>query len=112
LSGIDVGRVIVGTYVLSGLCSALVGLLLVGFGNLAVLGMGEAYLLPAIAVVIVGGTLVTGGRGHYLGIFGGALLLTLLSTLLAGTTWPEAIRDILFGLVVLAAIITLREKLT
>lgn len=111
MSGIDVGKVLVGTYVLSGVCSALVGLLLVGMGNLAVLGMGNAYLLPAIAVVIVGGTLVTGGRGHYLGILGGALLLTGLSTLLAGTTWPEAIRDILFGFVVLGAIVTLREKL-
>jgi ribose transport system permease protein len=110
MSGIDVGATVVGTYVLSGICSAIVGLLLVGFGHLAVLGMGEAYMLPAIAVVIVGGTLVTGGRGHYLGIFGGALLLTGLSTLLAGTTWPEAVRDILIGLVVLGAILTLREK--
>lgn len=110
LSGISVGRTLIGTYVLSGLCSAIVGVLLVGFGNLAVLGMGDAYMLPAIAVVIVGGTLVTGGRGHYLGIFGGALLLTGLSTLLAGTTWPEALRDILIGLVVLGAVLTLREK--
>lgn len=110
MSGINVGGVVIGTYMLSGLCSAIVGLLLVGFGNLAVLGMGEPYMLPAVAVVVVGGTLVTGGRGHYLGIFGGALLLTGLSTMLSGTTWPEAMRDILFGLVVLGAIITLREK--
>lgn len=110
MSGINVGGTLIGTYVLSGVCSAIVGVLLVGFGNLAVLGMGDAYLLPAIAVVIVGGTLVTGGRGHYLGIFGGALLLTGLSTMLAGTTWPEALRDILIGLVVLGAIITLRER--
>lgn len=112
MSGVSVGSTLIGTYVLSGVCSAIVGLLLVGFGNLAVLGMGDAYMLPAIAVVIVGGTLVTGGRGHYLGIFGGALLLTGLSTLLAGTTWPEAIRDILFGLVVLGAILTLRERVS
>ena len=111
MSGINVGGVVIGSYLLSGLCSAIVGLLLVGFGNLAVLGMGDAYMLPAVAVVVVGGTLVTGGRGHYLGIFGGALLLTGLSTMLSGTTWPEAMRDILFGLVVLGAIITLREKL-
>jgi ribose transport system permease protein len=110
MSGINVGGVVIGSYVLSGLCSATVGLLLVGFGNLAVLGMGEPYMLPAVAVVVVGGTVVTGGRGHYLGIFGGALLLTGLSTMLSGTTWPEAMRDILFGLVVLGAIITLREK--
>ena len=76
----------------------------------AFLGMGDPYLLPSIAVVVVGGALITGGRGHYLGVFGGALLLTALGTLLAGTTVPPAVRDIINGLVVLAAVITLRDK--
>jgi ribose transport system permease protein len=61
-------------------------------------------------VVVVGGALITGGRGHYLGVFGGALLLTALGTLLAGTTVPPAVRDIINGLVVLAAVITLRDR--
>ena len=52
--------------------------------------MGDEYLLPSIAVVVVGGTLITGGRGHYLGMLGGVLLLTALQTLLAGTTLPYA----------------------
>ena len=43
--------------------------------------MGDEYLLPSIAVVVVGGTLITGGRGHYLGMLGGVLLLTALQTL-------------------------------
>ena len=47
--------------------------------------MGDEYLLPSIAVVVVGGALITGGRGHYLGMLGGVLLLTALQTLLAGT---------------------------
>ena len=38
--------------------------------------MGDDYLLPSIAVVVVGGALITGGRGHYLGMLGGVLLLT------------------------------------
>lgn len=110
LSGVRVGTTLIAVYCLSGLCSALVGLLLAGFSSQAFLGMGDPYLLPSIAVVVVGGALITGGRGHYLGVFGGALLLTALSTLLAGTTVPPAVRDIINGLVVLAAVITLRDK--
>ena len=88
LSGISVGSTLVGVYMLSGVCSAIVGTLLTGFSGQASLGMGDEYLLPSIAVVVVGGALITGGRGHYLGMLGGVLLLTALQTLLAGTTLP------------------------
>ncbi len=110
LSGIDVDRTIILVYALSGFCSALVGSMLTGFSGQASLGMGDDYMLPSIAVVVVGGTLITGGRGSYLGMVGGVLLLTALQTLLAGTTLPYATRVIIFGLVVLAAVVALREK--
>lgn len=110
LSAVGVGGTLIGVYALSGFCSALVGVLLSGFSGQASLGMGDDYLLPSIAVVVVGGTLITGGRGHYLGMLGGVLLLTALSTLLAGTTLPDATRDIIFGLVVLGAVLALREQ--
>lgn len=110
LSAVPVGATLIGVYGLSGLCSALVGILLSGFSGQASLGMGDEYLLPSIAVVVVGGTLITGGRGYYLGMLGGVLLLTALSTLLAGTTLPDAVRDIIFGLVVLGAVLALRER--
>ncbi|HEX4768372.1 MAG TPA: ABC transporter permease [Lichenihabitans sp.] len=110
LSGVPTGSTIVMVYMLSGLCSALVGCLLSGFSGQASLGMGDEYLLPSIAVVVVGGALITGGRGSYVGMIGGVLLLTALQTLLAGTTLPYAIRAILFGAVVLSAVITLRDR--
>ena len=110
LSAVRVGATLIGVYALSGFCSALVGILLSGFSGQASLGMGDEYLLPSIAVVVVGGTLITGGQGHYLGMLGGVLLLTALSTLLAGTTLPDATRDIIFGLVVLSAVLALRER--
>lgn len=110
LSGVPVGRVLIAVYSLSGLCSAIVGILLTGFSGQASLGMGDEYLLPSIAVVVVGGTLITGGRGSYVGMLGGVLLLTALQTLLAGTTVPYAARAILLGLVVLSAVIALRER--
>jgi ribose transport system permease protein len=107
---VNTGDVTVLVFMLSGVCSALVGLLLTGFGGQASLGMGDVYLLPSIAIIIIGGTAITGGRGHYAGMLGGALLLTALQTLLAGTTLPFAFRDIIFGLVVIFAILTLRER--
>jgi len=112
LAGVPVSQTMIRVYMLSGLCSSIVGVLLTGFSGQASLGMGDEYLLPSIAVVVIGGALITGGRGSYLGMLGGALLLTALQTLLAGTTLPYATRTILFGLVVLAAVMALREKRT
>jgi ribose transport system permease protein len=112
LAGVDVGRTIILVYTLSGVCAALVGIMLSGFSGQASLGMGDEYLLPSIAVVVVGGTLITGGRGNYLGMVGGVLLLTALQTLLAGTTTPPAIREILYGAVVLAAVVALRDRVS
>jgi ribose transport system permease protein len=110
LSGVPVTAVIIAAYAISSACAALVGLMLSGFGFQATLGMGDAFLLPSIAAAVVGGTLITGGRGRYIGMLGGALLLTALSTLLSGILMPAAIRSIIFGAVVLAAVIALRER--
>jgi ribose transport system permease protein len=110
LSAVGVNSTITRVYMLSGFCSALVGILATGFSGQASLGMGDDFLLPSIAVVVVGGTLITGGRGHYLGMIGGVLLLTALQTLLAGTTWPHAVRDIIFGGVVLVSVVALRDR--
>lgn len=110
LSGVGLKTTTIGVYALSGFCAALVGVLFTGFSGQASLGMGDDFLLPSIAVVIVGGTLITGGRGTYIGMLGGVLLLTALQTLLAGTTLPHAVRDIIFGMVVLVSVLALREK--
>ncbi|MBT5677660.1 MAG: ABC transporter permease [Rhodospirillaceae bacterium] len=110
LSGVRTGLPTLFAYVLSGFCSAIVGILLAGFSSQAFYGMGDPYLLSSIAVVVLGGTLITGGRGHYLGIFGGAILFTALGIMLSGTVLPEAVRNIIYGVVVLGAIIALRER--
>jgi len=110
LSGIAVEKTLILVYMLSSFCAGLVGVMLTGFSGQASLGMGDDYLLPSIAVVVVGGALITGGRGHYLGMLGGVLLLTALQMLLAGTTLPYATRAILYGLVVLGAVMALRER--
>ena len=110
LSGTRVDLILLGVYILSGFCSALVGVLMTGFSGISFLSMGVPYLLPAIAVVLVGGSLATGGRGHFLGILGGALLLTEVGTLVSGGQVPVAVRDIIYGVVVLGAVLALRER--
>jgi ribose transport system permease protein len=110
LNGVNVRNVRLIAYMLSGACAALAGILLTGFLGRASLTMGDSYLLPTVAAVAVGGTLITGGRGHYIGLFGGALALTALQILLSGTSLPPAVRDITLGLAVMLAVISLREK--
>jgi ribose transport system permease protein len=110
LSGVRTGAVVVAAYMLSGFCAALVGLLLAGFTAQAYYDMGKPYLVASIAVVVLGGTSITGGRGNYIGILGGALLFTALSSMLASTSLPEAVRSIIYGLVLLGAVLMLRER--
>jgi ribose transport system permease protein len=110
LSGVHVRLVTVSVYVLSGLCSAIVGLMLAGFADQAYYDMGKPYLLASIAVVVLGGTRITGGRSHYLGILGGALLFTAMGSMLQTTSLPEAVRSIIYGTVLLLAVILLRDQ--
>ena len=109
LSGVHVPAITAAVYVLSGLCSALVGLMLAGFSDQAYYDMGKPYLLASIAVVVLGGTSITGGRSHYIGVLGGALLFTAMGSMLQTTSLPEAVRSIIYGAVLLLAVIMLRE---
>jgi ribose transport system permease protein len=110
LSGVQVRQVTISVYVLSGLCSAIVGLMLAGFSDQAYYDMGKPYLLASIAVVVLGGTSITGGRSHYIGILGGALLFTAMGSMLQTTSLPEAVRSIIYGAVLLIAVIMLRDR--
>ncbi len=110
LSGVRTRAVTIWVYVLSGLCAAIVGLMLAGFSSQAYYDMGKPYLLASIAAVVIGGTSITGGRSHYLGILGGALLFTAMSSMLQTTSLPEAVRSIIYGVVLLVAVIMLRDR--
>lgn len=110
LSGIDVRSTLITVYAISGFCAALVGVLLVGFNGAANLDMGSNYLLPSIAVVVAGGVLITGGRGSYIGVMGGVLLLIALQVLITGTMLPDAMRSIIFGFVLLGALMALQQR--
>jgi ribose transport system permease protein len=101
LSGINTRWVIIFAFVVSGACSALAGVLLAGYSTNAYQGMGDPYLLPAIAAVVIGGTNILGGRGRYLGTVVGTILIVLLTSVLSVMQMPEAGRQIIYGLVII-----------
>ena len=85
-AGIPVERIRFLTYVLSALLAALCGYLFSGFSGGSSLSMGEQYLLASIAVVVIGGTSVAGGNGNLPGLWGAALFLFLVQSML--NTYP------------------------
>ena len=67
--------------------------------------MGDAYLLPAIAAVVLGGTNILGGRGSYLGTVVGVILITLLQSILSVMQIPEMGRQIIYGIVIITMLL-------
>ena len=59
-------------------------------------------MLPSVAAAVIGGTSIMGGRGGYSGTIVGALILTVVTTLLTVLEMPEAVRQILFGVIIVA----------
>ena len=106
LAGIQVERIRFVTYVLSALLASICGLLLAGFSGGASLNMGEEYLLASIAVVVIGGTSVAGGKSNVPGIWGAALFLFLLVTMLNTLGVSAGLRLIMTGLIIIAVITT------
>jgi len=105
LSGVDTRRVILICFAISGSCSALSGVLLAGYSTHAYQAMGDPYLLPAIAAVVLGGTRILGGRGTFLGTIAGVILITLLQSILSVMQMPEAGRQIIYGIVIIAMLL-------
>jgi ribose transport system permease protein len=102
LAGTRSWQLLVAVYALCGVCAAIGGLLLVGLTNAADLGLATSYLLPSVAAVVIGGTSIFGGLGGYAGTILGALILTVLDSLLTILNASQAVRQIIYGLIVLA----------
>lgn len=104
LSGINVNGMILATYALSGLLSGLGGFLVVGNTGVVFINIGNPFLFPSIAAVAVGGTLLSGGKGTYFGTMAGAIVLTLISSLLTTMQMPNAARQMVLGATLLILI--------
>jgi len=110
LSGIGVRRVKTLVYALSGLCAglaAIVGVARVGGGEPTA---GLLFELDAIASVVIGGTVLTGGKGGLSGTLAGALLLQVLLNLFNLTGVPSAYQEVFKGLIIVAAVLMQFKK--
>jgi ribose transport system permease protein len=105
LSGIDTRNVVLVAFAISGALAAFGGVLLAGYASKAAQSMGDAYLLPAIAAVVLGGTSILGGRGTYLGTVAGVVLITLLQSILSVLQIPEYGRQIIYGAVIITMLL-------
>ncbi len=106
LSGIKTHYVLILAFVIAGICSSTAGMMVAGYANLAYQGMGDAYLLPGIAAVVIGGTNILGGSGRYLGTVAGAILITLISSMLSVMQMPEAGRQVIYGSVIIVMLLS------
>jgi len=104
LAGIRVGWVRFATYALSGTLGGLDGALLASYFRGANVDIGNEYLLASIAVVVIGGTSVAGGKANVPGIWGAALFLVLLLTMLNTFGVSAGVRLVLTGFIIVAVI--------
>jgi ribose transport system permease protein len=108
LSGARAWQVLILLYVISAVLAAIAGFLYSGYTNVASVSLVDSALLPSVAAAVIGGTSILGGRGGYAGSIVGVLILTVISSLLSSLGYPEAVRQVLFGaiIVVVAAAYT------
>ena len=97
----NTGRSSLALYMLSSVLAGIMGLLYMGLIKAPSLSLAEPLVLPSVAAAVIGGTSIFGGRGGYTGTIVGALILTVLTTLLTILQMPEGARRILFGAIIL-----------
>src|SRR5215475_7876962 len=105
LAGVAVERTRCATYVFSGALGGICGALLAGYFRGSSLEIGDEYLLASIACVVIGGTSVSGGNANVAGLWGAALFLVLLLTMLNTFGVSAGIRLVVTGLVIIGVIV-------
>lgn len=104
LSGVNVTWTNLAAYSLAGALAGFGGFLLVGNTGVVMIQLGQPFLFPSIAAVAVGGTLLSGGKGSYWGTMAGAIVLTLITSLLTTMQMPDSVRRMVLGATLLILI--------
>ena len=110
LAGINVRRHILMAYVISGLFSAIAGVLLASRLGIAQPSVGAGYELDAIAACVIGGAILGGGGGGAVGTFGGVLALGLIDNLLNLFNVQSYYQQIFKGIIILLAVLARRRE--
>ena len=104
-TGIRVERITVIAYIICGVLAAAGGLLLGGYIAVGTLKAGEPYVLNSLAVVLIGGTSLSGGEGGVFGTLVGVAILAVLTALLIQLSVPIALRSVLLAIIVIVGAI-------
>ncbi|GAA0841218.1 ABC transporter permease [Streptosporangium amethystogenes subsp. fukuiense] len=112
LAGIDVRRHTVLLYALSGLCCGIAAVLIMARTTTGSSTHGDLYELDAIAAVIIGGTLLTGGRGSIIGSILGLLIFTVITNLFILNGLNTSDQLVAKGLIIVVAVLLQRRALT
>lgn len=111
LSGVNVAKVQILTYVFSGLFAAFAGMLGAAYMNAARCQIFDDYAYNSLIAVIIGGTTLSGGVGTYTGSIAGSLVMVVLSNALTTVGLPQPVRNLFMGLImILLLILYNREK--
>jgi ribose transport system permease protein len=100
LSGARPWQVLMVLYMITAILAAVAGFLYSGLTNTASVTLVDTQVLPSVAAAVIGGTSIMGGRGGFGGTIVGALILTVATSLLSSLGYPEAVRQILFGTII------------
>ncbi len=101
LAGVRAWQVRITAYAVAGMLSSISGLLLAGRTGAVDLQLANAFLLPSIAAAVIGGTSIFGGVGGYTGTIIGALILSVLNSILTFLNIGQDIQQIVYGLIIL-----------
>lgn len=108
LMGLHIARTKIGVYVISGVCAALAGLVLTAFAGSGYPRNGIGWELDAIAAVVIGGTVLTGGRGYVLGSMVGVFVYGTITTVILFMGADDSWTRIIVGLLLLVFIVVQR----
>lgn len=103
--GLPIETLTVVVYGISGCCAGIAGVLLAGYSSSATLDMGDSFLMPTIAAVVIGGARVTGGKGIYFGTFASAIFLSVLATVITVLSLSQGWRNIIQGGMIVTALL-------
>jgi ribose transport system permease protein len=109
LAGIDVKRHTALLYVLSGFCCGIAAVMLAARTNTGASTHGLLYELDAIAAVIIGGTLLTGGKGSVVGSVLGVLVFTTINNIFVLNNLGSPVQEIAKGVIIVAAVLLQRR---
>ncbi|MBK8136782.1 MAG: ABC transporter permease [Chloroflexi bacterium] len=104
LSGVRTGRVLLGAHILAGIGAALAAIILIARLRAGGPRVGDGFDLDSIAAVVVGGALLSGGRGSVWGTLAGVLIVSVLSTIFNYLDVGAFAQDVIRGVVLIAVV--------